>query len=855
MNPTVALYGDNNLFKEKLKSYFENKGFATSINNNVNAHYSVIVHLTRDLPQYDKLLSTMSGKVLFVFSLIDNQRPRWEGLQKLLTLQTNAKLKTIYIGDLYFENSKFLKNSRFLEIIDGGGLNISPATIFYPVSEQQACDFIVRELFTYAHGQELSISTKTTEEMFAARLQSINPKLVINRNQNRQDQKIILSTHLINTPLDQKTLNSLAQSMKKENVIERPTVFPAGLPKIEPIKFTENNVNKTENKKANYNFFNVHSPFNFKKLFMVFMVIIWFILTPFVALAFSATSLYLGALSLEKTNFTTSQALFTLSQTTAYFSSGFFGVTANIPGVKSVSQTAYGASDLFYKSSLIGKNSIKAFEISSGLLENIISGKRYDINAVSENLFFLSDALYKESLYAYGQYKNLKPLFSGFMPENIKIEDKLKYLYAMRETSRSLGNVLGSDSSKTYLVLLQNNMELRATGGFIGSFALVTFENGKLIDTNVFDVYSADGQLKGFVAPPEPIKKYLGEATWYMRDSNWDPDFVSSAQKAEWFLDKSLNRQVDGVIGVNLEVLRSYLAINGPLEITDFNDTITLDNFYQKIQFEVENDFFPGSRKKTHYLTALTNEILSSLSTLDKKEYLSLIKNLGMHFETRDIQVFMHEPRINHVASVLGWSGELNTACGQFNCKSLWGSLIEDNVGVNKANVNINRRAQLSVEIGEKSVDYSYRVVFSNESKAVGQIPEFGYKAYVRLLTNDTARFEKVIIQNGNKMSEVFPEILNNSEGWVEAGVLLNVAPQEEVMLAYNWTEPVLASDVEQYKLIWRKQSGVSTYPVEIKITNHDHLNIYGVDGFLTEGYNFDYNTALDKDIELYLKK
>ena len=68
-------------------------------------------------------------------------------------------------------------------------------------------------------------------------------------------------------------------------------------------------------------------------------------------------------------------------------------------------------------------------------------------------------------------------------------------------------------------------MELRPTGGFIGSYAIMTFDKGRLAEIVVNDVYTADGQLKGHVDPPEPIRKYLGEGGWFLRDSNWDPDF------------------------------------------------------------------------------------------------------------------------------------------------------------------------------------------------------------------------------------------------------------------------------------------------------------------------------------------
>lgn len=40
--------------------------------------------------------------------------------------------------------------------------------------------------------------------------------------------------------------------------------------------------------------------------------------------------------------------------------------------------------------------------------------------------------------------------------------------------------------------------------------------------------------MKGHVEPPEEIKKYLGEATWYMRDANWKASFPAAARG--WFV-------------------------------------------------------------------------------------------------------------------------------------------------------------------------------------------------------------------------------------------------------------------------------------------------------------------------------
>ncbi|MDD2225447.1 MAG: DUF4012 domain-containing protein, partial [Candidatus Shapirobacteria bacterium] len=120
-----------------------------------------------------------------------------------------------------------------------------------------------------------------------------------------------------------------------------------------------------------------------------------------------------------------------------------------------------------------------------------------------------------------------------------------------------LPEMLGLDGRKReYLVLLQNEAELRATGGFIGSYAILSFQNGKLLNFEVKDVYEADGQLKGHVEPPIEIKNYLGEANWFMRDANWNPDFVKASADIQWFLSQEINKKVDGVIGINLAVAK-----------------------------------------------------------------------------------------------------------------------------------------------------------------------------------------------------------------------------------------------------------------------------------------------------------
>src|SRR3989339_1362482 len=130
-----------------------------------------------------------------------------------------------------------------------------------------------------------------------------------------------------------------------------------------------------------------------------------------------------------------------------------------------------------------------------------------------------------------------------------------------RALSVLLPALVAADGSapKNYLILLQNNMELRPTGGFIGSFAKVSFEGGKLKKLDVNDSYAIDGQLGIHVEPPKEIKEDLGQKDWFMRDSNWEPDFPTSARQQGGFYTKETAERVEGGFGLEISALERLI--------------------------------------------------------------------------------------------------------------------------------------------------------------------------------------------------------------------------------------------------------------------------------------------------------
>lgn len=363
-------------------------------------------------------------------------------------------------------------------------------------------------------------------------------------------------------------------------------------------------------------------------------------------------------------------------------------------------------------------------------------------------------------------------------------------------------DIIGLGGRRKYAVLFQNNMELRATGGFIGSFGIMSFENGKLYDTPIYDVYDADGQLKGHVEPPLAIKDILGEANWYLRDSNFDPDFPTSARRAEWFIKKSLNQDLDGTIALNINSLISLLRATGPLTVPDYNETITPDNLYERAQFHAEVNFFPGSTQKKEFLSTVGNAIFAKLSSLGAGEGLKLASALSNSVQEKNILISLTNPAINHIFQTLAWSGELIDSPD-------YAMVVDSNFGVNKANYFVKRNIEEIITLDKNlAVSHLLRLHYQNTSTSTAW-PAGIYKNYQRLYLPVGANITSVKL--GANLLDPKDYSLTSEHNKFIVAYLVQVPINDKVIVEIEYTTPPLPQSGELlYTWYWQKQPGTS---------------------------------------------
>lgn len=179
---------------------------------------------------------------------------------------------------------------------------------------------------------------------------------------------------------------------------------------------------------------------------------------------------------------------------------------------------------------------------------NLVLVKK-EIDQVDENHY--------PPIFGLEKYRNQLVEFKKLTDEGVDFVDQARPLIKV------LPSLLGEDGQKRYLVLFQNDAELRPTGGFITAYALFTVDKGVIKAEKSEDIYTLDATLSNKEKAPAPIAKYLPTVTTFnLRDANLSPDFINSMETfREMYENAGGSVDVDGIIAIDTNVLVSIIKI------------------------------------------------------------------------------------------------------------------------------------------------------------------------------------------------------------------------------------------------------------------------------------------------------
>ncbi len=212
---------------------------------------------------------------------------------------------------------------------------------------------------------------------------------------------------------------------------------------------------------------------------------------------------------------------------------------------------------------------------------------------------------------------------------------------------RKLPDILGLKEPKNYLVIFQNDAELRATGGFITGFGIFKIDKGKITVERSDDIYKLDAaKTKKFPAPSPILKYHKNVFNLELRDSNLSPDFVVSMKQLELMLKESVSSfpKFDGIIAIDTHVLVGAIRILGEFNIGGRKYSADIDKRCDcpRVIYELED----YSTRPVAFLREDRKDILGILlyQIMQRSFGISPSKYWGRLF-----QMFLEETRQKHV--------------------------------------------------------------------------------------------------------------------------------------------------------------------------------------------------------------
>lgn len=272
-----------------------------------------------------------------------------------------------------------------------------------------------------------------------------------------------------------------------------------------------------------------------------------------------------------------------------------------------------------------------------------------------------------------------------------QMDDKL-YLADMLDLLVVAPELMGVDGPRRYLIVAQNEDEVRATGGFISGAGLLVIDGGQIHNLDFQDANLVDAWGDGFflVKPydlaPEPLAQLMNVQLLLFRDANYWPDFPTSAQKLMTLYEYGQDYPaLDGVFAIDQRFLELLLNSTGPLNVSELEMMVSADNVVQSLRAAWQSDEeaetagqWVASRKDFlgPMAAALMQKLLNDFASLDP---LYLAENINAALEQKHLQIYATDPVVAAALDRAGWSNRVSGAPGQDALM-----LVDQNVGFNK---------------------------------------------------------------------------------------------------------------------------------------------------------------------------
>lgn len=383
---------------------------------------------------------------------------------------------------------------------------------------------------------------------------------------------------------------------------------------------------------------------------------------------------------------------------------------------------------------------------------------------------------------------------------------------------------------RSFMVFLQNDMELRPGGGFLGQYSIVKIKNGKVTSVFFEDANLLDQRITANVAPPYPFKAMMSIKKWKFRDSNFSPDFPTNVEKAKYFYRLSgRGGNFDGFAAVNTDVFNDILALTGPITVPGYNLTFTGADGALKLEEFVEKYYIMNPDVDTQNRKAIMSKMAPLI--VDKLFSLGNITKLAdlahKEFKNRNIMVNFTDPDLQAAAASVFWDGTVTQ-----DWSSDYLMMVDANMGALKTDYYMKREVNYDIDLTLEKPVATLNILYKNTAP------------YGDWRTSDYHTYLRVYVPKGSVLLErkmVGSPITNEEFGKTYFGAKCDVLIGGQTNAMLKWELPA-DFNKDNYRLLIQKQSGVDNIPVKVHLKTKD-------------GKEYTQEQTLDNDLKFEFQK
>lgn len=381
----------------------------------------------------------------------------------------------------------------------------------------------------------------------------------------------------------------------------------------------------------------------------------------------------------------------------------------------------------------------------------------------------------------------------------------------------------GRGERKKYLVLFQNDNELRPTGGFLTAYAVITVEDGKVSPEKSDDIYELDKKFNKRLEIPEKLDKYLTTERYFnLRDMNIDPDFKNTMDLFFSHYQEVPGEpdNIDGIIAVDTHVLTRLLEILGPVEVPGYG-TFTAETDARCDCPQIIYALSEIITKPTPYiredrkgiLGPLMRSVLTKSYGAPKTVWPDLFASMFESIQGRHVQMYFLNEDAQQAAEAINAAGRLQPV---ENSDSL--AIVNANLGGAKSNLFIQYEASQEVsEPQDGFITKTLEITYKNTRRADNCNLEAG-----QLCLNSTLNdWTRIYVPEGSELISangfVEEPVVYEENGFTVFDGDFTLEPLGLAKLLIEYKVPY--SDAESYQLRVWKQGGIESFPFLVDVT------------------------------------